>query len=54
MGGGYGNLSELGGFIIWAFNGFRGKYSDYRRNKYSFFIGLVFIIVSIYIFSIIW
>lgn len=39
MGGGFGNLSSLGGFIIWACKSFKGSWKDHRRHHYSFAVG---------------
>lgn len=44
MFGGYFGLSELGAILIWIFSGFQVKYSKCRDNKYSFLVGLGFIL----------
>ena len=49
MGGGFGNLSSLGGLVIWAFNLFKGNWKDYRRHKYSFEVGLGTVLLFILI-----
>lgn len=49
MNGAYGNFSDLGGLIIWTCKLFKGKFKDHRENKYSFMIGVVFILVLILI-----
>ena len=40
MGGGFGSLSALGGFIIWAVKLFRGSWKEHRGHQYAFEVGL--------------
>lgn len=43
----YDILKEIGALIIWIFKGFKGRYSTYRQNKYTFEVGLSLVICII-------
>ena len=47
MGGGFGNLRDLGGLIIWTSKLFNGRYKDCRDHKFSFEIGCGFILLIV-------
>lgn len=41
---GFHTISQLGAILIWAFKGFKGKYSKCRDNKYSYLVGIVIVL----------
>ena len=50
---GYNTLETLGGFLLWGFKGFRGKFLDCRNSKFSFLVGFGFIIIIVIILTLI-
>ncbi len=49
-------IAEIGAFILWAINGFRGKYLDvYMDNPFlAPLLGLVFIIIIVFLSFYLW
>lgn len=46
---GHYSVKTLGGFILWMFKGFKGKFTSYQTHKYAFEIGFGLIIIVILI-----
>jgi len=44
-------IEMIGGFILWLINGFKGTLKHYENHKWSFWVGLGFILLVIIIFS---
>ncbi len=44
---GFHTISQLGAILIWAFKGFKVNYSKCRDNRYSYLVGLGFILFVI-------